>query len=347
MGKPWPSKARRFCRIAPEIAGKRTFTESLYADRADRGTALGKEDPLRGFALVFAFTVMLDRPVGAATPCAVDDWLTDLYLQSRALQEAASDGRADPHQIRAVADALGRQPGPDVSRLLDQNGLQRDRAQIIRFIDAQNATLAGTGSARDLRDATRHMARILANRTCDDDPGARPGVDRFASAVTGIAPNRVDRPSARRDRGLLGSIVQPTDLGIVAALLTLVGVGLGVLIGVAYSRNLRRIERRSSCSAGFHAYWQNGSHDGHFVDISRRGCKLRLDHQLRPHTTLTIDTGILVLAGRVAWSNAHYCGVLFSHRLDDQTLRSFLKQSRALRNRSANHDLAPVAPVPP
>ncbi len=299
---------------------------------------------MRGIALVLALAITVGHPVGAATPCAVNQWLTDLYLQSRALQDAIKDGRVDPARIRALADVLARQPGADVSLLLGQSGLQRDRADILDFIDAQNAALTGTGSARDLRDATRQMAKAVANMTCDDNPGARPGTDRFASAVIGGDPDAGARPPSRQGSRLASTLIRPAVLGLIAALLTLAGVTLGTLAVAARSRKLRRVEGRHPCTAGFHAQWKDGRRDGHFIDISRRGCKLRLDHQLHQHTKLAIDAGYLMLTGRVAWSNAHYCGVLFYHRLDDQTLKSFLKQSRAPRNRTRSRKPSATPP---
>lgn len=166
-------------------------------------------------------------------------------------------------------------------------------------------------------------------RLADCDASARSGGPDIAPA--GVAaphpPNRVAH-SPRRQTDPASQRLQTPAIPAQGPLVLLFAIAAVVV--AAFLLHRRRDQRdcvRVNC-------FISGALQGHLyceateiLDISRKGCKLRLHDRLAPERPLTLFLGERKVPARTVWSNRHYAGVRFDNALTATELRDILDRS--------------------
>lgn len=119
-------------------------------------------------------------------------------------------------------------------------------------------------------------------------------------------------------------------------------LALIALFRFAGRRPFRRGSRRHVCNVP-------GALEGHLycegtvlLDLSRSGCKLRLNDSFTPEGPVLVHVGNRTIPARAKWSNAHYAGLRFDQKLTEAELNDILSQAN--RTQDANEPPVPALP---
>lgn len=198
----------------------------------------------------------------------------------------------------------------------------------LRFLDL---TDAGNLAAASHLAASPEWHRIEASmddrlRLADCDARALSGGTDPAAAAAPHPPDGIAQPPDHLTDRAQGLQTPALPAGWPSVL----GVLIAVAVVAALLLNLHRDQRKSLRVNCF----LSGALQGHLyceatevLDISRKGCKLRLHDSLAPERPLTLYLGQRKVAARTVWCNRHYAGVRFDKALTAAELREILDHS--------------------
>lgn len=243
--------------------------------------------------------------------CLYEEWLRDLAGQSENLVAELSSGGVG--QGAALAALLADHDSAALRRARLRDGYGGYAPQVARHVATARGLLAGRGGrAAQLAALQGSTAQLLA-AVARVDCAARQVPMAAAGAEGGT------RTASTSPSGGLRVMLDWTS--VLAVLLGLLALG-GVLLAERRTRSRKHRNQRFVCDIACSVRIGGAAHDSRIVDLSAAGAKLRLGLETAGELPVEITSEAFSTAGRVAWSNAHYCGVIFDRPLAPDALQA-------------------------
>lgn len=277
---------------------------------------------------------LLSAPAKAEHLC--DDLLVLGRVMTRAQGLAASPTDGSHRAAYAAELALAerrfedRGSHPAEVGTLARRVLKENR-RFLGEIDAgiQRRELLASVQSLAWRSEALALHRVLEHQGCLVPP--------VASQIASPLPARPENPPEAGETWaetlaripVLGRLATGSaeDLRGMALVIGLEALALIGLFRLAGRMRLRRHNRRHVCNVP-------GVLEGHLyceetmlLDLSRSGCKLRLNDSFAPDRPVLVHVGRRTIPAFPKWSNAHYAGLRFNRRLTEVELSAILAEA--------------------
>ncbi|PPB81290.1 PilZ domain-containing protein [Albidovulum inexpectatum] len=283
----------------------------------------------------------LTLALGLALPAQADDACALLVDTVHVLSRIESSSRFDPDldaTVTALSDRAA-QPLPDGAL---SDGLRASQAVATRAAELlrndDQAALRDLLSSERWLDRRSWLAARVDSLDCQPQGADNPAPVRILQALSPIR-----GPAAATDaRHRMAALIP--DLSTLTMLLALIVVGAALAcLRAALTPRIpdRRNGKRHPCFILGALRGANYCEPVTVLDISRSGCKLRLNAPLDCiNVTLFIEK--IALPGQIVWSNSLFAGVKFRNSLERAALVRLLDHDRMTR-----HDGTRQLPRPP
>ncbi|WP_323765947.1 PilZ domain-containing protein [Marinovum sp.] len=262
--------------------------------------------------LAICLLLALTGPARAAEGrCHYEEWLLGLIYQSETMvDEIEAAGRTRHGAVLAIT--LAAHDSAALRRARQRDGYDAYAPLVARHVAAARALLARSSARPALLSSLRTSTAQLLAAVAQVDCAAKYAPTAAASAQSGT-----------RTVGTSGGSGVRLAMDWTAAPVFLLGLGLlgGLVLLERRTRSRKRRNQRFVCDIACSVRVGGTAHDSRIIDISAAGAKLKLGLEGGGDQPVEITSGAFRTAGRVAWSNAHYCGVVFDRPLSADVLQ--------------------------